>query len=267
MVISKSKFYGYKLKQEILQHENFSNIDPFFFKAFCKSINSLPDIDEDIFLDYIEYNFDLIDKICFYYLTSNLGNKILSKDPYYIAELCTSLTINNISFQNFIPISIFLLNDPIYTIINEINNTSQLFGCINIFNFIIQKFNIPNIKEDEIKAILKLLNILLNKEYSILLKQSTNLEDIKNTLYQKMLETNNKELIYTAKDFKTISFLKYFNIISDEECKSSLLQELIDCETNNYDTKVIIKNCLNIIEKYRSMFINKTLIRRNPNEK
>ena len=100
MIITRTKFYGYQLKQKIMQQE----INPFLFKAFCNSISSFPDdIDEETFFDYMEYNYELIDKICFFYLVSNLGNTILTKNPSYIAELCTSITMKDISFQKYIP--------------------------------------------------------------------------------------------------------------------------------------------------------------------
>ena len=50
MIITKSKFMGYQLKKEILEHEDFSDIDILFFKTFCKALEKLPqNIDENKF--------------------------------------------------------------------------------------------------------------------------------------------------------------------------------------------------------------------------
>lgn len=267
MIITRTKFYGYQLKQKIMPQE----INPFLFKAFCNSISSFPDdIDEETFFDYMEYNYELIDKICFFYLVSNLGNAILTKNPSYIAELCTSITMKDISFQKYIPITLYLLSEPIYSLITQIDEFDLKYGYITLFDFIINIINknqTLNIGENEQNEILKTLNDLLDNNYSILFKPTDTLEDIFTTIYQKMQEINKKNLTFKASDFKKISFLMHLSHSDNEALKNALTKELIASEKGIYDSKQIIKHCLEIIEKYRHEFIAVSLVRRLPYEK
>ena len=253
MIITRTKFYGYQLKQKIMPQE----INPFLFKAFCNSISSFPDdIDEETFFDYMEYNYELIDKICFFYLVSNLGNTILTKNPSYIAELCTSITMKDISFQKYIPITLYLLSEPIYSLITQIDEFDLKYGYITLFDFII---NIINKNQT--------LNIGENEQNEILKTLTDTLEDIFTTIYQKMQEINKKNLTFKASDFKKISFLMHLSHSDNEELKNALTKELIASEKGIYDSKQIIKHCLEIIEKYRHEFIAVSLVRRLPYEK
>lgn len=264
MVISASKYYGYRLKKEIMEHDDFDSVNKPFFKAFCNTINTFPtEIDENIFLDYIEYNFDLIDKACFYYLVYHLGNYILTKDPFYVSELCTALTLKDISYQAYIPIAKYLLEEPLYSLIIKLNDSSHEMGFVTIFAFIINKFKGPILTETNHHRILK----LLDSNHKNLFNSIKSLNDILLLLHKKMREINNKELIFTSDDFNKLKLLEQYNQSENDTLKEQLLQELIAGENTNFSAKDLIKHCLKIISKYQCQFSCLSLVRGVPNDK
>ena len=278
MIITKSKFMGYQLKKEILEHEDFSDIDILLFKTFCIALEKLPqNIDENKFQEYFEYNYDLIDKACFIILIFQLGNDVFNYNPSYIAELCLALTINEISPQKFNPITHFFFDKKISSLITRIcygkaqydgetQETYSPFGYISIFDILIKRFDISNLSEWEKNKILKTLHAFLQEDYRVLFGDNNTLEDVFITLYNKMCEINKKHLTYNAKDFSDIALLKTYIKTPDSELKSLLLKDLIDCEKENYDNKTIIDKCLKTIREYRYRFTQTLLIRKRKNE-
>ena len=121
MLVSQLQFYGYQLKNELISHEDFTTINPFIFKDFCNAIANFPqDIDTQKFLEYADYFYDTLDKAIFFTLVSKMGNEILTKDPYYISELCITISMKNTSPQKYEAITDFLITEPIYSLITNI---------------------------------------------------------------------------------------------------------------------------------------------------
>lgn len=273
MIITKAKFIGYQLKKEILEKKDFSDIDVFFFKTFCHSLSKMPqNIDEDKFQEYIEYNYDSIDKVCFIILISHFGNKLFEYNPSYIAELCLALTIKEISPQKFVPITNFFLDKTISSLITQIcegnsQNTDTRFGYISLFDILIKRFDISNLTEWDKNKILKTLHAFLQEDYRVLFGNTDTLEDIFIIIYNKMREINKKSLTYNAQDFRNIALLKSYIKTPDNELQNLLLADLIACEQDAFDTKTIIDKCLKTISEYRYKFAHITLTRRNRNEK
>lgn len=262
MLVSQLQFYGYQLRNELINHEDFTTINPFIFKNFCNAIANFPqDIDTQKFLEYADYFYDTLDKAIFFTLVSKMGNKILTKDPYYISELCITISMKNTSPQKYEAITDFLITEPIYSLIINICQENMAYGFITIFEIILNTFDLTNLSPKENNQILKVLNRLLFKDYRILLATPNNLENIYNILYKKMLEINKHELFFIDKDFQTVNLLRNYLNSPDEKLKNSLLNELIASENENYDFKTIINRCLQIINEYNSKFFPLTLLK------
>lgn len=258
MVISKAQFYGYKLKKEILNAEDYQALDPVFLKTFYNAIDNLPkDLDEDKFLDFIEYNFDSLNKVCFYILVSKLGNNILNKDIYYISDLCVALAIRKVPTNQFIKMAEVLVTDQIYNLINKITEEYSYYDNFSLLIIIITYFmtnpdttlDIPNVSE--------LLKILTTENYNILFNSEDSLEKIYLILRKNMREINASEPTYTKKDFQIIANPDHFGA----NIKEALRQELIAEENNSYDLKTRIDISLKIIYKYNNN-IYSILVRR-----
>lgn len=268
MLITKLQFQGYQIKHEITKKIENHEESRFFYKFFCNALKNFPtNIDEEAFLEILETTNDLIDQACLYILVSKLGNTVLEKDPCYISELCTSMTMKEVSPQFFDSIALYFLSEPIYSLIQQINRTSYLYGYITLFDIIIDNFDLFNLDEWEKNKIIKTLNALLNQDYHILFPTIDTLNDIFLIMYQKMLEINRQTITYTAIDFKKVILLKTYSESSDIQLKAELTQDLINCEHESFDAKTIIDKCLKTIEEYRYRFAHITLSRRTHHEK
>ena len=268
MVIPYSKFYGKVLKKLVLEAEDFTYDDILTYKFLCNAYRNFPnDVDENKFKEYIEATFELPDQVCFYILVSKLGNTLFEKDIYYISELCTSLTIKEVSPQHYLPYARFFLNEPIYSLIININENVYQHDYLSIFGAIITYFNITDLSESDYNRIIKLLKKMLNQEYLVLFQHSSTLEDIYITLYKKMLEINKNGFPFTQADFITVQTLKKYLATNDPELINALKERLLASENNAFDALNIIRSCLKIIKKYNEKIIPLELSRRKHYEK
>ncbi len=269
MIVSRAKFHGYQIKDAFLKAEDFRKEDILLYKALEKVLRTFPDdIDENLFFIYLDHIADeLVDKACFYILAAHFKNTLFTKDKYYISELCTALTIKEVSPQNYIKYAQFFLSEPIYSLIINIDANSYEHSYLSLFDMLITFFNINNLNDREYNKVLKLLHKLLNENYLILFNKCSTLEDIYITLFQKMKKINKKGFPFTIADFELINSLKDYIETNDQALIATLKEKLLASEDTSYDSVSIIRECLKIIKEYKERIIPLPLSRRRKYEK
>lgn len=269
MIIPEYKYQGYRLKNAMLNAEDFSKEDIILYKVFCNAIKKMPnDLDEKIFYEYMEYlSPDLVDILCYYILVSQVGPKIFTKNKYYVSELCTALTITDVSPIKYAEYANFFLSEPIYSLIIKINKVSYTFGYLTLFDRIIRLFDLSDINEKSYNKIIKSLHKILEEKHYILLNDCSTLDDIYIKLHQAMLDVNKKGYAFTKKDFETLNYLKGYIESNDQELITLLKEQLLESEDTSFDNLSIIRNCLKIISEDQKTIIPLNLYRRKTYEK
>lgn len=268
MIVSHPQLKAYQIKNELIKNIMDFEESLELSKALNNALKNMPqDIDDEQFTEYLETTYDLIDKICFIILVSKFGNSIFKKNPYYISELCTSITIKHISPLNFVSYATYFLSDPIYTLIVKIADKSAIYGYIDLFGIIIANFNILNMTDKEKEEIIHALNLIANKDSHILFSNTDTLKDIYIILLTNMQNLNKTTLLFTLKDFETLHLLKNILTNPDEELKIELQKKFLEIEQHTLNIASLIKECLKIIHEYSYKFAHMTLVRRAHSEK
>lgn len=262
-------YYLEKLKRDILKDpttEKFYTINPLLIAEFKKAITSITPQDWEticfLFQKNLKYLITVDEKMIYTILAAKMGRNFLDKNPEYIEELLSVLSILELSPLNYTYYASLFLSSPFYDTIIDIVDNNNIFCYFELIRVILSIPHSIPFNETDINYSLKILNNLRLKPYTILIDEDDTLYEIYKKIYIKMKEINEKKLIYNQKEFQKLEIILQILKENNFEKSQKLKTKILKIEKESYSIQSIIEKILELLERYQKIV---TLKRRKKN--